>query len=52
MVLYICINNANNILWYSVRQNEGNCKIDTIDRFKTLCTRSFGKKLSYKKLIK
>ena len=33
------------------RQNEGNCKTDTVDRIKSLCMLSKGKYLSYKSLI-
>ena len=33
------------------RQNEGNCKNDTVDRIKSLCMLSKGKYLSYKSLI-
>ncbi|MEM9686338.1 MAG: IS1595 family transposase [Bacteroidota bacterium] len=37
---------------FSFRQNEGNCKIDTIDRMKALCDKGIGKYLSYKRLTK
>ena len=36
---------------FSFRQNEGNCKIDTIDRMKSLCDKTVGKYLSYKRLV-
>lgn len=36
---------------FSFRQNEGNCRIDTVDRMKSLCDKSVGKYLSYKRLI-
>lgn len=34
------------------RLNEGNCSIDTIDRIKSLCLASVGKRLTYQELIK
>ena len=34
------------------RQNEGNCKTDTVDRIKSLCISSKGKRLFYRGLIK
>ncbi len=33
------------------RLNEGNCRIDTMDRIKSLCVASAGKTLTYKRLI-
>jgi transposase-like protein len=36
---------------FSFRLNEGNCAIDTIDRIKSLCSASAGKRLTYKELI-
>ena len=36
---------------FTFRQNEGNCKIDTVDRINSLCVKAVGKRLSYKKLI-
>ncbi len=35
---------------FTFRLNEGNCKIDTIDRLKSLCSASVGKQLVYKEL--
>ena len=37
---------------FTFRLNEGNSKIDTIDRLKSLCSASVGKQLDYKELIK
>lgn len=31
--------------------NDGNCKADTVDRVKSLCLASFGKRLTYAELI-
>ena len=36
---------------FTFRLNEGNCKIDTIDRMKSLVANSTGKRLTYKKLV-
>lgn len=36
---------------FTFRQNEGNCSIDTVDRMKSLCFKSVGKRLVYKNLI-
>ncbi len=36
---------------FTFRLNEGNCKANTIDRMKSLCGRTFGKRLTYKQLI-
>ena len=36
---------------FTFRLNEGNCSIDTIDRIKSVCAASAGKRLTYKGLI-
>ena len=36
---------------FAFRLNDGSCKIDTIDRIKSLCLCAVGKKLPYKELI-
>ena len=36
---------------FTFRLNEGNCDIDTIDRIKSVCAASAGKRLTYKGLI-
>ena len=33
------------------RQNEGNCKIDTVDRLRALIKGTAGKRLTYKMLV-
>jgi len=37
---------------FTFRQNEGNCKIDTIDRINSLCNNAKNKRLTYKQLTK
>ena len=36
---------------FTFRLNEGSCEIDTIDRIKSVCAESTGKRLTYKSLI-
>ena len=36
---------------FTFRLNEGNCKVDTIDRIKSVCAASAGKRLTYRELI-
>ena len=36
---------------FTFRLNEGNCEVDTIDRMKSVCAASKGKRLTYKALI-
>ena len=36
---------------FTFRLNDGNCKIDTVDRITTLVSKSAGKRLTYKELI-
>ena len=36
---------------FTFRLNEGNCEVDTIDRIKSVCAASAGKRLTYKGLI-
>jgi hypothetical protein len=36
---------------FTFRLNEGSCKIDTIDRMKSLCLGMAGKRLQYRELI-
>ncbi len=36
---------------FTFRLNEGKCEVDTIDRIKSVCVASAGKRLTYKSLI-
>ena len=36
---------------FTFRLNDGNCKTDTINRIKSLCSASAGKRLTYAELI-
>ena len=36
---------------FTFRLNEGNCKIDTMDRIRNLCRFAMGKRLTYKELV-
>ena len=37
---------------FTFRLNEGNCKVDTLDRMKSLCKARKGKRLRYRDLVK
>jgi len=36
---------------FTFRLNQGNCRIDTVDRIKAVCSASAGKRLTYKNLV-
>jgi len=36
---------------FSFRLNEGNCKVESMDRINALLSKAHGKRLTYKKLI-